>query len=124
MRASKAPNGLFRSQVNQLVRIETGTVFDVADGEFRSASVLIEGNPNKVSAKTLIAASGGFESNLEWLKEGWGPMADNSLIRGTPYNKGTVLKRLLALGVESSAIHRKATWSRSMAVPRSSTAES
>jgi tricarballylate dehydrogenase len=28
-------------------------------------------------------------------------MADNFLIRGTPYNKGTVLKRLLALGVES-----------------------
>jgi tricarballylate dehydrogenase len=75
--------------------------FDIADGEFRSASVLIEGKPSKVSAKTLIAASGGFESNLEWLKEAWGPMAENFLIRGTPYNKGAVLKRLLALGVES-----------------------
>ncbi len=75
--------------------------FDIADGEFRSASVIIEGKPTKVSAKTLIAASGGFESNLEWLKEAWGPMANNFLIRGTPYNKGTVLKQLLALGVES-----------------------
>jgi tricarballylate dehydrogenase len=75
--------------------------FEVADGEFRSASVLIEGKRKKVSAKTLIAASGGFESNLEWLKEAWGPMADNFLIRGTPYNKGTALKRLLALGIES-----------------------
>jgi len=54
-----------------------------------------------VNAKTLIAASGGFESNIQWLKEAWGPMADNFLIRGTPYNKGTVLKRLLALGAES-----------------------
>jgi len=74
---------------------------DVADGDFRSASVIVEGKPVQVSAKTLVAASGGFESNLEWLKEAWGPMADNFLIRGTPYNKGTVLKRLLALGAES-----------------------
>jgi len=75
--------------------------FDITDGEFHSASVIIEGKPTKVSAKTLIAASGGFESNLEWLKEAWGPMADNFLIRGTPYNKGTVLKRLLELEAES-----------------------
>jgi tricarballylate dehydrogenase len=75
--------------------------FEIADGEFRSASVIIEGKPAKVNANTLIAASGGFESNIQWLKEAWGPMADNFLIRGTPYNKGTVLKRLLALGAES-----------------------
>jgi len=73
----------------------------VVDGEFRSASVLIDGKPFEVSAKAVVAASGGFESNLEWLKEAWGPMADNFLIRGTPYNKGKVLKRLLELGVES-----------------------
>ena len=68
---------------------------------FAAHSVIIEGKPTKISAKTLVAASGGFESNLEWLKEAWGPMADNFLIRGTPYNKGKVLKRLLDLGVES-----------------------
>jgi tricarballylate dehydrogenase len=75
--------------------------FEITDGEFRSASVIIENKPAKVSAKTLIAASGGFESNHEWLKEAWGPMANNFLVRGTPYNKGTVLKRLLAMGAES-----------------------
>ena len=73
----------------------------VTDGEFRSVSVLIDGKPVEVCAKAVVAASGGFESNLEWLKEAWGPMADNFLIRGTPYNKGKVLKRLLELGVES-----------------------
>ena len=73
----------------------------VTDGEFRSVSVLIDGTPVEVCAKAVVAASGGFESNLEWLKEAWGPMADNFLIRGTPYNKGKVLKRLLELGVES-----------------------
>ena len=73
----------------------------VVDGEFRSARVLIDKKSVEVSAKAVVAASGGFESNLEWLKEAWGPMADNFLIRGTPYNKGKVLKRLLELGVES-----------------------
>ncbi len=73
---------------------------DVTDGEFQGASVLVEGNPAQVSAKVMVAACGGFEANLEWLKEVWGPAADNFLIRGTPYNKGKVLKRLLELGVE------------------------
>ena len=35
---------------------------------------------------------GGFEANIEWLKQSWGAAADNFLIRGTPYNRGTVLK--------------------------------
>ncbi len=74
---------------------------EVADGRFQSASVLVEGKPVRIDAKVLVAASGGFESNLEWLKEAWGPAADNFLIRGTPYNKGKVLKRLIELGVES-----------------------
>ncbi len=74
---------------------------DVVDGSFQSASVLVDGKPAQIGAKVLVAASGGFESNLEWLKEAWGPAADNFLIRGTPYNKGKVLKRLIELGVQS-----------------------
>jgi tricarballylate dehydrogenase len=74
---------------------------DVVDGSFKSASVLVEGKPVQIGAKVLVAASGGFESNLEWLKEAWGPAADNFLIRGTPYNKGKVLRRLIELGVQS-----------------------
>lgn len=73
---------------------------EVVDGQFQSASVLVEGKPVQIGAKVLVAASGGFESNLEWLKEAWGPAADNFLIRGTPYNQGKVLKRLIELGVE------------------------
>jgi tricarballylate dehydrogenase len=74
---------------------------EVADGEFQSASVLVEGKPLRVCAKVVVAASGGFEANLEWLKGAWGPMGDNFMIRGTPYNKGKVLKCLLDLGVQS-----------------------
>jgi tricarballylate dehydrogenase len=53
-----------------------------------------------VAAKTLVAAAGGFESNIAWLKEAWGPAADNFLIRGTPYNMGRVLRVLLDRGAK------------------------
>ena len=49
---------------------------------------------------TLVAAAGGFEANIEWLKEYWGEAADNFLIRGTPYNRGSILKMLLDKGVQ------------------------
>ena len=68
-------------------------------GQFESATVLFDGVSQEVRAKTLIAASGGFESNLEWLREAWGPAADNFLIRGTPYNKGKVLRLLHEKGI-------------------------
>ena len=51
-------------------------------------------------AKTVVLAAGGFESNLEWLKEIWGDAADNFIIRGTPYNTGTVLKLMLDAGAQ------------------------
>ncbi|MBV8031774.1 MAG: FAD-dependent tricarballylate dehydrogenase TcuA [Betaproteobacteria bacterium] len=52
-------------------------------------------------ARALVVASGGFESNLEWLREAWGPTADNFLIRGTPYNKGRMLRALIDAGAQS-----------------------
>ncbi|OYZ98368.1 MAG: hypothetical protein B7X99_11730 [Rhizobiales bacterium 17-65-6] len=51
-------------------------------------------------AGALVAAAGGFEANIEWLKEYWGPPAENFLIRGTPYNRGTLLRMLLDNGVQ------------------------
>ena len=74
---------------------------DVEDGHFRSAVYRRQGVLSKIAAKTLIAASGGFEANIEWLKQGWGDVAENFLIRGTPNNRGTVLRMLLDHGVQS-----------------------
>jgi tricarballylate dehydrogenase len=71
---------------------------DVVDGEFRSASVLVDGTRSIVQAKSVVLAAGGFESNLEWLKSIWGDAADNFIIRGTPYNRGKVLKLMLERG--------------------------
>src|SRR5690606_19600347 len=73
---------------------------DVADGRFQAATVRYGGADHVITAKALVAASGGFEANIDWLKVGWGEIAENFLIRGTPYNRGTVLKMLLDHGVE------------------------
>jgi tricarballylate dehydrogenase len=70
----------------------------ISNGRFESATVLVNGEPVEIRAKTLVAAAGGFEANLEWLKEAWGDAALNFLVRGTPYNKGKVLRLLLDNG--------------------------
>jgi tricarballylate dehydrogenase len=73
---------------------------DIAYGMFLSAGLKHDGKNLRAKAATLVAAAGGFESNIAWLKEYWGEAADNFLIRGTPYNRGSILKMLLAKGVQ------------------------
>ncbi len=51
-----------------------------------------------VRSRAVVVATGGFEANLEWLKRYWGDAADNFIVRGTPYNDGTVLAALLHKG--------------------------
>lgn len=51
-----------------------------------------------VRARAVIAACGGFEANLDWLREYWGDAVDNYIVRGTPYNDGRVLRGLLDAG--------------------------
>ena len=72
------------------------TALDVEDGFFLGADC----GGGRIEAGSLVAASGGFEANIEWLKEGWGDIAENFLIRGTPYNRGTILRMLLDHGVQ------------------------
>jgi tricarballylate dehydrogenase len=76
------------------------TDLDIRDGMFLSATVNQGGERRTVRASTLVAAAGGFESDIAWLKQYWGEAADNFLIRGTPHNRGLLLKALLDNGVE------------------------
>ncbi len=76
------------------------TELNICNGKFESGSMLLDGQPAEFRGKVLVVASGGFESNLEWLEEAWGPAARNFIIRGTPYNRGRVLKLLLNQGAE------------------------
>jgi tricarballylate dehydrogenase len=71
------------------------------DGLVRRVELSVQGFPATVRAKAVVVASGGFQANLDWLREAWGPAADNFIIRGTPYARGTVLKDLLAQGAAS-----------------------
>lgn len=77
-------------------------VFDleIRNGKFQAARARIGAREIRVLAKVVVLASGGFESNLEWLKEAWGPAADNFIVRGTEYNKGTILKMMLDHGAQ------------------------
>src|SRR5690349_20840745 len=67
----------------------------------RVAQVVLssKGFPETVRAIAIVAASGGFQGNIEWLKEYWGEAAENFLIRGTPYARGRILRNLLDQGV-------------------------
>jgi tricarballylate dehydrogenase len=73
---------------------------DITEGMFLSATLKQGDGHATVAASALVAACGGFEANIEWLKQYWGEAADNFLIRGTPYNRGSVLKILLEKGVQ------------------------
>lgn len=74
---------------------------NIEHGMFLSAMLTTPvGGHSEVRAAALVAAAGGFEANIEWLKEYWGEAADNFLIRGTPYNRGSILKMLLAKDVQ------------------------
>ncbi len=97
-------NALYRTaeKLGVDIRYEAEVVgLDIRDGMFVSAVCKSGRGLARVRAGALVAASGGFESNFEWLKQGWGEIADNFLIRGTPNNRGTVLKMLLDAGVQA-----------------------
>ncbi|WP_281260094.1 FAD-dependent tricarballylate dehydrogenase TcuA [Oceaniglobus roseus] len=61
----------------------------------------IGGETHRIAARAAVLASGGFQSDLDWLTRAWGPAAANFLIRGTPYNRGVVLRDMLDQGCES-----------------------
>ena len=72
----------------------------IRDGRFESATVRMAAGDIEVRAAAVVLAAGGFEANLEWLAEIWGDAAKNFIIRGTPYNTGTVLRLMLDAGAE------------------------
>jgi tricarballylate dehydrogenase len=95
-------NALYRTAENLGVEVlyDAEVVdLDVDAGMFLSATAKSGEGRVTVRAATLVAASGGFEANIEWLKTYWGEAADNFLIRGTPYNRGSMLRLLIDRGV-------------------------
>lgn len=73
---------------------------EIADGTFQSAQIRRGDLIGTIRAGALVAAAGGFEANIDMLKQYWGERAESFLIRGTPYNRGDVLRLLIDAGVE------------------------
>ena len=71
---------------------------EIHDGRFTLAEVYINNLPCKIRAKTIVVASGGFQANKDWLRQYWGNAVDNFIIRGTPYDRGLMLRALLDNG--------------------------
>lgn len=68
---------------------------DIAHGYCTGARLMVNGQARSIQAGAVIAASGGFQANGDWMRQAWGEKADNFIIRGTPYNKGRMLRVLL-----------------------------
>ncbi|MBV1789487.1 FAD-dependent tricarballylate dehydrogenase TcuA [Marinobacterium sp. D7] len=66
-----------------------------------SIDVEHQGQQHCLVSKAVVVASGGFQADVDWLADAWGPAAKNFLIRGTPYNRGVVLKDLIGQELES-----------------------
>jgi tricarballylate dehydrogenase len=73
----------------------------IKDGRFTGLDATVGGTRRRIEGRALVLASGGFQADLDWLARAWGPAARNFLIRGTPYNRGVVLRDMLDQGAES-----------------------
>ena len=82
----------YEAQVEHL-QVDTNRVSDI---EFEC-----QGQSHSLGCNAVIVASGGFQADIDWLTDAWGPAARNFLIRGTPYNRGVVLRDLLDQGALS-----------------------
>ena len=72
---------------------------EIKGNRFVAARCKHNGQEQHVRARAIVVATGGFQADKKWLKEYWGEAADNFIIRGTPYDKGRMLKTLLENGV-------------------------
>jgi tricarballylate dehydrogenase len=102
-------NAYFRSAAELGVEIRYDSPVDgleLCDGRFVAAHIAGERGAERIEARACVVASGGFESNREWLREAWGQVdgewvADNFLIRGTRFNTGVLLKFLIDAGADT-----------------------
>ncbi|MBF8646453.1 FAD-dependent tricarballylate dehydrogenase TcuA [Pseudomonas pudica] len=109
-------NAYFRSAENLGVQIRYDTPvadIELQDGRFVAAHVPareVRGRPlpaERIEARTCVLAAGGFESNRQWLREAWGQNergewpSDNFLIRGTRFNDGVLLRRMIEQGADT-----------------------
>ena len=103
-------NAYYRSAENLGIEVRYETTvnrLELQDGRFVAAHMTSPEGSQRIEARTCVVASGGFESNLEWMREVWGQNAagewpsDNFAIRGTRFNMGVLLRDLIDQGADT-----------------------
>src|SRR5713226_7666767 len=97
-------NTYYRTAHRMGIEIRYNAVVEdlILDGDrFEAVRVKCGEKEELVRGRAVVAAAGGYEANIEWLKRHWGDAADNFVIRGTPYNDGLLLAALLRKGAKA-----------------------
>ena len=87
------------------VRYDTQAVAIQLDGDRFVAATTAAGE--RIAARACVLASGGFESDRDWLRQAWGQNergewpAENFLIRGTRFNTGVLLRAMIEAGADT-----------------------
>jgi tricarballylate dehydrogenase len=77
------------------IRYDTEAIgLNLDKGHCHSVNFNARSGPETITCNAVVVASGGFQANENWMREAWGEIADNFLIRGTPYNRGRILRDL------------------------------
>jgi tricarballylate dehydrogenase len=71
---------------------------DIAGARCAHVRVQCSDGAYELAPGAVVVASGGFEANIEWLREYWGDAVDNYMIRGAKQNDGLMLRRLIDAG--------------------------
>jgi len=96
-------NAYYQAAVRIGIEVRYNALVDdlsIENNLFEAVRVKSDGEGELLRARAVVIAAGGYEANIEWLKRHWGDAADNFIIRGTPYNDGTLLAALLKHGAK------------------------
>jgi tricarballylate dehydrogenase len=73
----------------------------IENGRFEAVRIKNDNREQLIRGGAVVVAAGGYEANIEWLTRNWGEAAANFIVRGTPYNDGTLLASLMKNGAKS-----------------------
>jgi len=99
-------NAYYRSAARLGVTVRYEQVVDRLEWQ-DGRVVAVHAGSQRYACASVVLACGGFESNLDWQRQAWGQntwgewTADNFRIRGTRFNMGTMLARLIETGADT-----------------------
>ena len=99
-------NAYYRSAGNLGVQVRYATPVDALELEGERFVAVRTAQGERIEGKACVLAAGGFESNLQWLREAWGQNergewpADNFLICGTRFNQGVLIRHMQDQGAD------------------------